>query len=228
MNSEQTGEDIFEKLTLFSLLKFKFTQIFLMDQNSFFFQKWSSYRWMRPNYRWIWPNYWQMRPNFGFLEDYCPIHTSNAVRTNFSEFHRFFLKFSKINGIGQLRFFCSAWIFKHWLAVIKSIYLPPTYLHFIQDIEDSCLLLTSSMSFVDLPFREHPMREKQHTDQNPYISSLCAKPGVVSNNMTQGDDVQKSRGPTDPRWGRPTPLVGRPCRVWCQWNTLLTRVMLSR
>jgi hypothetical protein len=39
MNSEQTGEDIFEKLTLFSLLKFKFTQIFLMDQNSFFFQK---------------------------------------------------------------------------------------------------------------------------------------------------------------------------------------------
>jgi hypothetical protein len=34
------------------------------------------------------------------------------------------------------------------LAVIKCIYLPPTYLHFIQDIEDRCLLLTSSMSFL--------------------------------------------------------------------------------
>jgi hypothetical protein len=38
------------------------------------------------------------------------------------------------------------------LAVIKCIYLPPTYLHFIQDTEDRCLLLTSSMSFIDLPF----------------------------------------------------------------------------
>jgi hypothetical protein len=38
------------------------------------------------------------------------------------------------------------------LMIIKRIYLPPTYLHFIQDIEDRCLLLTSSMSFVDLPF----------------------------------------------------------------------------
>jgi hypothetical protein len=38
------------------------------------------------------------------------------------------------------------------LAVIKCIYLPPTYLHFIQDIEDRCLLLMSSMRFVDLPF----------------------------------------------------------------------------
>jgi hypothetical protein len=38
------------------------------------------------------------------------------------------------------------------LVVIKCIYLLPTYQHFIQDIEDRCLLLTSSMSFVDLPF----------------------------------------------------------------------------
>jgi hypothetical protein len=30
------------------------------------------------------------------------------------------------------------------LAVIKYIYLLPTYLHFIQDVEDRCLLLTSS------------------------------------------------------------------------------------
>jgi hypothetical protein len=37
-------------------------------------------------------------------------------------------------------------------AAIKYIYLPPTYLHFILDIEDRCLLLTSSTSFVDLPF----------------------------------------------------------------------------
>jgi hypothetical protein len=36
MNSEQIGEDIFSKTTSFSLLNFKFTQIFLMDQNGFF------------------------------------------------------------------------------------------------------------------------------------------------------------------------------------------------
>jgi hypothetical protein len=35
MNSEQTSEDIFSKMTSFSLLKFKFTQIFLMGQNGF-------------------------------------------------------------------------------------------------------------------------------------------------------------------------------------------------
>jgi hypothetical protein len=38
------------------------------------------------------------------------------------------------------------------LAVIKCIYLLSTNLHFTQDIEDMFLLLTSSMSFVDLPF----------------------------------------------------------------------------
>jgi hypothetical protein len=51
----------------------------------------------------------------------------------------------------------------------------PTYLHFIQDIEDICLLLTSSMSFADLPFQEHRMIEKHHMDQNPCISSTCPK-----------------------------------------------------
>jgi hypothetical protein len=41
------------------------------------------------------------------------------------------------------------------LVVIKCIYLPPTYLHFIQDIEDRYLLLMSSTSLIDLPFQEH-------------------------------------------------------------------------
>jgi hypothetical protein len=86
------------------------------------------------------------------------------------------------------------------LADIKCIYLPPTYLHFMQDIEDRCLLLMSSTSFVDLPFQEHQMIEKHHMHQNPYISSLCPKPGVVSDNMKWGDNVAKSSGPTDPRW----------------------------
>jgi hypothetical protein len=61
------------------------------------------------------------------------------------------------------------------LAIIKCIYLPPTYLHFIQDIEYMCLLLTSSMSSINLPFQEHQMMEKRHMDQNPCISSLCPK-----------------------------------------------------
>jgi hypothetical protein len=93
------------------------------------------------------------------------------------------------------------------LAVIKCIYLLPTYQHFMQDIEDRCLLLTSSTSFLDLPFQEHRTTKKHHMDQNPYISSLCPKPGVVSDNMTRGDDMAKSPGPTDPRWGRPAPLL---------------------
>jgi hypothetical protein len=50
------------------------------------------------------------------------------------------------------------------LAVIKCIYFLPTYLHFIQDTEDRCLLLMSSTSFVDLPFQEHRMTEKHHMD----------------------------------------------------------------
>jgi hypothetical protein len=56
------------------------------------------------------------------------------------------------------------------LAVIKCIYLTPTYLYFIQDLEDRCLLLTSSTSFVDLRLQEHRMIKKHHMDQNPYIS----------------------------------------------------------
>jgi hypothetical protein len=63
--------------------------------------------------------------------------------------------------------------FARVLAVIKCIYLLPTYLYFIQNIEDRCLLLTSSTTFVDLPFQEHRMTENHHMDQNPCISSLC-------------------------------------------------------
>jgi hypothetical protein len=72
------------------------------------------------------------------------------------------------------------------------------------------------MSFVDLPFQEQRTTEKHHMDQNPYISSLCPKPGVVLDNTTRGDDVAKSLGPTDPRRGQPAPLLGRPARVWHQ------------
>jgi hypothetical protein len=84
------------------------------------------------------------------------------------------------------------------------------------------------MSFIDLPFQEHRMMEKHHMDQNPYISSLCPKPGIVSDNMTQGDDVAKS-------WAQQTKggtirhhsLAGRP-RFGTNEIMLSTRVMLSR
>jgi hypothetical protein len=56
------------------------------------------------------------------------------------------------------------------LAVIKCIYLLLTYVHFMQDIEDRCLLLTSSASFVNLPFQEYQMTEKHHMDQKSNIS----------------------------------------------------------
>jgi hypothetical protein len=58
--------------------------------------------------------------------------------------------------------------------------------------------------------------EKHHMDQNPYISSLCPKLGVVPDNMTRGDDVAKNMGPTDPRWVRSAPLLGRLARAWHQ------------
>jgi hypothetical protein len=60
------------------------------------------------------------------------------------------------------------------------------------------------------------MMEKYHMDQNPYISSLCQKPGVVSDNMTWGDDMAKSMGRTDPRSGGSAVVLGRLARVWHQ------------
>jgi hypothetical protein len=98
------------------------------------------------------------------------------------------------------------------LAVKKCIYLLPTYLHFMQDIEDRCLLLTSSTSFIDLPFQKHRMMEKYHMDQNPYISPLCPKLGVVSDNMTWEDDMAKAQAqPTQDGADRPHSLARRPC-----------------
>jgi hypothetical protein len=42
-------------------------------------------------------------------------------------------------------------------------------------------------------------------DQNPCISSICQKQGIVLENMTQGDDVVQCLGPTEPKWGRSAP-----------------------
>jgi hypothetical protein len=92
------------------------------------------------------------------------------------------------------------------LAVIKCIYLSSIYLHFIQDMENRCILLTTSMSFVDLTFQKHWVTKKHHMDQNPYISSLCPKP-EVTNNMTRGMLWHKARvqpsqsGADKPRFG---------------------------
>jgi hypothetical protein len=40
-------------------------------------------------------------------------------------------------------------------------------------------------------------------DQNPCISSLCPKYGIVTDNMTRGNDVAQSTGLIEPRYGRP-------------------------
>jgi hypothetical protein len=68
------------------------------------------------------------------------------------------------------------------MAVIKYTYLPPTYPNFIRDIEDRCLLLMSSVSFVDLPFQEHQMMEKHRVDQ------IHAYPHYVQN-KTQSQTI---------------------------------------
>jgi hypothetical protein len=91
------------------------------------------------------------------------------------------------------------------LVVIKCIYLQPTYLHLIQDIEDRCLLLMSSTNFIDLPFQVHRMTEKHHMDQNPCISSSRPKYGIVTENMTRGNNVTQSMSSTEPR--RPEEVV---------------------
>jgi hypothetical protein len=70
------------------------------------------------------------------------------------------------------------------------------------------------MSFVDLPFQEHRMTKKHHMDQNSYISSLCPKPGVVTDNMTRRDDMAQSLGPA----------LGRPARVWFLFEIHLQHV----
>jgi hypothetical protein len=49
------------------------------------------------------------------------------------------------------------------------------------------------MSFVDLPFQKHWMMEKHDMDQNPFISAICPKQGIVIENITRGDDVSQSR-----------------------------------
>jgi hypothetical protein len=42
-----------------------------------------------------------------FLGDYCLFHTLNTTRLDFTEFHRIFLNFLRIDGIDQLRIFAS-------------------------------------------------------------------------------------------------------------------------
>jgi hypothetical protein len=114
------------------------------------------------------------------------------------------------------------------LVIIKYIYLLSTYLYFIQNIEHICLLLTSSMSFVDILFQEHRVTEKYHMDQNPYISSICPKPGVAIDNMTRGDDVAQSPGPAEPKWGRSAPPPWPVDQyLACFWNPRSPHVKLS-
>jgi hypothetical protein len=103
---------------------------------------------------------------------------------------------------------------RHLLAVKKYIYLPSTYLPFIQDIENRCLLLTRFTNFVDLPFQERQMMKKHHMNQNSYISSLCPKPGVVTDNMTRGTMWHQAWAqPSQSGASRPHPL-SRSAKVW--------------
>jgi hypothetical protein len=71
--------------------------------------------------------------------------------------------------------------------------------------------------------------EKHHMDQNPYMSSLCPKPRVVTDNMTQGDDVAQSPGPAEPMWGRPAPPSWPASQgLACFQNPLSPHVKVSR
>jgi hypothetical protein len=73
------------------------------------------------------------------------------------------------------------------------------------------------------------MMEKHHTDQNPYISSLCPIPGVVTDNMTREDDVTQSLGLAELMWGRLAPPPWSACQGLEYFQNLSsTRVNISR
>jgi hypothetical protein len=65
-------------MTSFNLLNFKFTQIFLMGQNSFLKMTELSVNVTELSVDSI---------EFYFSGDYCSFHTLNGTRLNFSEFH---------------------------------------------------------------------------------------------------------------------------------------------
>jgi hypothetical protein len=63
-------------------------------------------------------------------------------------------------------------------VVIKHIYLLPTYIHFIQDIEDRCLLHMSSMSFIDLPVDVSYAAPQAHRIVNVALHWVYS-PGII-------------------------------------------------
>jgi hypothetical protein len=85
------------------------------------------------------------------------------------------------------------------LAVIKFIYLPPTYLHFTQDIENKCLLLTSSTSFVDLPFQEHQVIKASYGPKSIHIFIMSKSKGHHKQYHMRGQRGQSGAG--RPRFG---------------------------
>jgi hypothetical protein len=91
MNSEQTGEDIFfSKMTSFSLLKFKFTQIFLMAKMFLKMTDFLKNRSIIQSNQLIIQSNW---PNFGFLKFSYSFHSSTSFWPDFSGFYRILLIF---------------------------------------------------------------------------------------------------------------------------------------
>jgi hypothetical protein len=86
-------------MTSFSLLKFKFTQIFLMGQNSF--SKTTNFLKNRPIIR-------SNRPNFTFQNFSYSSRGLTSFRPNFSDFRWFFLNFENATDLLVFELFPSA------------------------------------------------------------------------------------------------------------------------
>jgi hypothetical protein len=56
-----------------------------------------------------------------FSKNPCSFRSSNAFRSNFSEFHQIFLNFIKYARFAYLRTFCSCRIFKHWSSLVLPL-----------------------------------------------------------------------------------------------------------
>jgi hypothetical protein len=93
------------------------------------------------------------------------------------------------------------------LAVIKCIYLSPAYIYFIQDIEDRCLLLMSSTSFVDIPLQGTSDDGKApYGPKSIHILIMSKTRGVHGQYDTKGR-CDTRPGPSRPKVGP----VDQPC-----------------
>jgi hypothetical protein len=80
-----------------------------------------------------------------------------------------------------------------------KIHIFTANIHFTQDIENKCLLLTSSTSFVDLPFQEHQVIKASYGPKSIHIFIMSKSKGHHKQYDMRGQRGQSGAG--RPRFG---------------------------